>query len=175
MMMSCCLLTCCCVCCRWQRELSRVSNTTPWSAEEDATIKKYRGNPAAGAGAAGDGQEGGSSASGDISSRRRKRWVDMLPLLPGRSIDAIKQRCEELGNGVEKHIPRRWTEQEMEILQTAVQRAQQQMQMLRGRGGRSRNAISKPEWEAIAQLLPGKTWLQCQYKHTHSGRKPQIA
>jgi hypothetical protein len=78
---------------RWERELSRMLNASPWSSEEDAIIVKMR-------------DEG-------------RTWNKIIHHLPGRGGDAIKKRCEELGKGIQP-APERWSPKDMEALRVAL-------------------------------------------------------
>lgn len=73
--------------------VSRENNTTPWSEDEDATIKRMR-------------EEG-------------KNWNDIFSNLPGRGKDAIKKRCAELGVGIAS-CGKRWTKVEIAALHAVL-------------------------------------------------------
>lgn len=101
---------------RWERELSRRLNTEPWSAAEDAIIVRLRG------------------------AGRKLRHL--YPHLKGRGLQAIKQRCQELGCGIADSL---WTAEQRECLLGAMPPA----------------GVRKV-WKAIAAHVPGRSASQCE-------------
>lgn len=107
---------------RWNRYLSRVQNANLWSKNEDAIMVNMHEN---GAG-----------------------WDQMYHHLPGRTIDAIKQRSEKLG------LSAKWSLAEVEALKKAVVEFE--------------GPNKKKNWKKIAQQVQTKSAVACSnYFHLH--------
>lgn len=78
---------------RWEREYSRINDTSHWTAEEDAIIQNMR-------------------QSANKSSRSS---AALFHCLPGRTVEAIQKRAAELQLGFRK----KWSAEELEQLANA--------------------------------------------------------
>lgn len=106
---------------RLEPQLSSKISAAPWSAEEDATMTTMR-------------------AEG-------KAWCEIFGHLPGRSKDAVRKRCKELGTGI-VYSGKWWTAEEVEALHRAIHPY----------GSKRKN------WGEIAEHVPGRTPEECRQR-----------
>lgn len=106
---------------RWEFHFARRLNMKPWSKEEDELLMTLR------------------EENGDIYHISRK--------LPGRTIEAIRARCDELGLGLLKKL---WSEEDINTLKLAVEEF-----TIKGR----------IHWRKVSERLPGRSArsVMCKY------------
>eukprot|EP01039_Chlorochromonas_danica_P008112 gene8111-8951_t len=110
---------------RWEFYLARQLNMTPWSEEED-----------------------------EILIALRKENLPLYPIsrkLPGRTIESIKARCDEIGMGFYQ-VKEPWSEEDVKILKQAVEEF---------------TVNGRINWRKVSKRLPGRSGrsIVCKYNN----------